>query len=123
MDGHYRGTLALRARAADLVIVLAPPRLTCVARLIRRGLRNCGRGRADLAPGCPEQLPDLAFLREAWTFADRKLPLALNILAGPEAARPDGTRPPVVVLRSAADAARFLAELRVSEVGSMQRFE
>ena len=25
MDGHYRGTLALRARAADAVVVLAPP--------------------------------------------------------------------------------------------------
>lgn len=121
MDGHYRGTLALRARAADMVIVLAPPPLTCVARLIRRGVRNRGRGREDLAPGCPEQVPDWRFLREAWTFAARKLPLALNILAGPEAARPDGTRPRLAVLRSAKEAERFLAQSRASAGGSTQR--
>jgi hypothetical protein len=63
-------------------------------------------------------VPDWSFLREAWSSADRKLPLALDILAGPEAARPDGTRPPVVVLRSAEEAARFLAEMRVSAAGN-----
>lgn len=110
MDGHYRSTLALRARVADTVVVLAPPRLTCVTRLIRRGLRDRGRGRADLAPRCPEQLPEWAFLLEAWAFATRELPRALAVLQSPEAVRPDGTHARVVVLRSAREADRFIAD-------------
>jgi adenylate kinase family enzyme len=110
MDGHYAGTLAVRARAADVVVALAPPRLTCVARLVRRGLRDRGRRRADLAPGCPEQLPPWSFLREAWAFGERELPAALAVLASPAAARADGTRARLVVLRSAGDAERFVAD-------------
>ena len=74
MDGHYAGTLALRARAVDAVVVLAPPRLTCVARLIRRGLRDRGRWRVDLAPGCAEQVPAWELLCEARAFAATELP-------------------------------------------------
>ncbi|MEP6620915.1 MAG: topology modulation protein [bacterium] len=110
MDGHYAGTLALRARAADAVVVLAPPRLTCAARLVRRGLRDRGRQRVDLAPGCAEQVPPWAFLREAWSFAATEVPVALAVMAGPEAARPDGTRARVVVLRSVTEAKRFVAD-------------
>ena len=68
MDGHYVGTLALRARRADAILVLAPPRLTRVVRLVRRGLRDRRRARPDLAPGCAEQVPSWRFLREARTF-------------------------------------------------------
>ena len=114
MDGHYRGTLALRARAADMVVILTPPRLTCMLRLIRRGLRDRGRGRVDLAAGCPEQLPDWSFLREAWGFAQRELPAALTMLNSPETVRPDGTRTRVVVLRSTHEVERFVADMRLS---------
>ena len=110
MEGHYVGTLALRARAADAVVVLAPHRLTCVARVVRRGLRDRGRQRVDLAPGCVEQVPAWGFLREAWAFAATELPAALAVLASPEAARPDGTRARVVVLCSPRAVKRFVAD-------------
>lgn len=112
MDGHYDGTLALRARSADAIIVLTPPRLTRVARLVRRGLRDRGRARTDLAPGCAEQVPSWSFLREAWTFEATELPNAFAVLASTEAVRPDGTRARVEVLRSAGQVQRFLAGAR-----------
>jgi adenylate kinase family enzyme len=112
MDGHYAGTLALRARRADAILVLAPPRLTRVVRLVRRGLRDRGRARPDLAPGCAEQVPSWRFLREAWTFEATEVPKTLAVLAGVEAVRPDGTRAPVEVLRSVAQVQRFLAGAR-----------
>ncbi len=112
MEGHYGGTLAIRARAADLVVVLAPPRTTCVLRLVRRGLGDRGRERHDLAPGCREQVPDWTFLREAWAFGATKLPGALNTLTSPAAQRADGTPPPVVILRTAAEVERFVADVR-----------
>jgi adenylate kinase family enzyme len=112
MDGHYHGTLALRARRADAIVVLAPPRLTCVARLVRRGLRDRGRVRTDLAPGCAEQVPSWRFLREAWTFAASELPKARAVLASSEAMRPDGTWARVEVLRSTAQVQRFLGGAR-----------
>jgi adenylate kinase family enzyme len=112
MEGHYGSTLAIRARAADLVVVLAPPRTTCLLRLIRRGLRDRGRERHDLAPGCREQVPDWTFLREAWAFAATRLPAALNTLASPAAQRADGTPPPVAILRTAAEVERFVADVR-----------
>jgi hypothetical protein len=67
-----------------------------------------------LAPGCSEQLPDWGFLREAWAFAERELPAALAVLGGPEAVRPDGARARVVMLRSAREAVRFVADARRS---------
>ena len=112
MDGHYAGTLALRARRADAILVLAPPRLTRVVRIVRRGLRDRGRARPDLAPGCAEQVPSWRFLREAWTFGAVEEPRAFHVLASAEAVRPDGTRAPVEVLRSVAQTQRFLSRAR-----------
>jgi hypothetical protein len=112
MEGHYAGTLAVRARAADMIVVLTPPRLTCVLRLIWRGLRDRGRGRYDLAPGCREQVPDWAFLREAWAFEATELPAALHTLTSPAAVRADGTWPPVAILRTAAEIERFVRDVR-----------
>jgi hypothetical protein len=39
-----------------------------------------GRVRADMAPGCPEQL-DPGFLHYTWTFNARKRPLIVAALA------------------------------------------
>jgi len=43
MDGDYARTLALSARAADVIVVLAPTARTSVFRLLRRGLLTRGR--------------------------------------------------------------------------------
>ncbi len=64
-DGNYGGTFDLRFARADTVIVFAPPRLRCVAGVLRRWAGNLGR---DVqAEGCPEHV-DLGFLRWIWRF-------------------------------------------------------
>ena len=114
MDGHYARTLALSARAADVIVILAPSAPTSVFRLLRRGLRDRGRQRADLAPDCAEQFPTLSFLREARMFNRTKVPAAIALAASPEVARDDGSRARVVILRSAAEIDRFVAGLSVA---------
>lgn len=62
MDGNYGGTLHLRLPAADAVILLDPPPWQCVWRVYKRKLFPDPIGRADLAEGCSERLPDHQFL-------------------------------------------------------------
>ena len=61
MDGNYSDTLDLRLPRATAVVWLDLPWRTYVTRAFARSIRNYGRDRADLAPGCPEQF-DLEFL-------------------------------------------------------------
>jgi len=65
IDGNYGGTFDVRFSRADTVIVLAPGRWRCLARVLRRALRNWGR--AVQAEGCPERL-DIEFLWWVWRF-------------------------------------------------------
>ena len=108
MDGNYGGTLAARVQAADTVVLLAPPRLLCLYRVVRRGVLGRGRSRPDLNPGCPEQLPDWSFLRWIWSYPDEKLPAILALL------RDAGPQKRVVILRSSAEVRRFLSTVRAS---------
>jgi adenylate kinase family enzyme len=52
-DGNYGGTFDERFSRADTVIVLALPRLTCLAGALRRSTLN--HGREIQADGCPER--------------------------------------------------------------------
>lgn len=54
-----------RIAASDTVILLAPSRATCLFRVLKRSIRQWGRTRPDLHPGCREQLPDAEFLTPA----------------------------------------------------------
>ena len=65
---YARRTFDLRLPRADLVIWLDTPRLTCLARVILRGLMN--RPRPDLPCGCREKLDKafLGFLKFVWQF-------------------------------------------------------
>jgi adenylate kinase family enzyme len=65
-DGNYGGTFDVRFERADTVIVLALPRLVCLARALRRSVRH--RGTPVQAPGCPERV-DLTFLRWIWRYS------------------------------------------------------
>lgn len=65
-DGNYGGTFDVRFARADTVIVLAPPRLTCLVGALRRSLTS--RGAAVQAAGCPERV-DFRFLRWIWRYA------------------------------------------------------
>lgn len=70
-DGNYGGTFDVRFARADTVIVLALPRLTCLAGALRRSLAN--RGRAVQAAGCPERV-DFRFLRWIWRYENDSRP-------------------------------------------------
>jgi hypothetical protein len=63
--------------------------------LYERSLRGYGKTRADLGEGCPDQLPDWAFLRYVWGFNRHKRPA---ILEGMHTARDAGKT--VIRLRS-----------------------
>jgi adenylate kinase family enzyme len=64
-DGNYGGTLDIRFRRADTVIILAPATWRCTLRVMRRTLTNLGR--EVQAEGCPEHI-DLKFWRWVWRY-------------------------------------------------------
>ncbi|HEY1826046.1 MAG TPA: AAA family ATPase [Acidimicrobiales bacterium] len=78
IDGNYSNTFEVRFTRADTVIVLSAPRRVCLARVLRRVVRDWGND--TQAPGCPEHL-DLAFLRMLWTFPKRSVPRLEEALA------------------------------------------
>lgn len=98
MDGSGASTFDLRLPRADLVIWVRVPRSVALAGLARRIVRYFGRVRPDMAPGCPEKLPDRAFLSYIWHFERRDAP---RFVAALERHAPVT---PVVVLRSRRDA-------------------
>jgi adenylate kinase family enzyme len=101
IDGNYTDVdKPERIRRADLVVVLAPPRRTCMRRIVRRQTANFGRGRPDMAEGCVERF-DLDFLRFCWDWHRRHPDY------GAEVARQAGSTP-VIVLRSRRQANEFL---------------
>ncbi|MGC1214309.1 MAG: AAA family ATPase [Micromonospora sp.] len=104
MDGNYGSTLDLRLPRADVLVLCDPPRLVCLARVLRRHWANRATRRPDLPDGCPEQI-DLEFLRYVWHFPRRSRPRVIAALA---AVVP---RPTVVRLRSGADVRRWLDTL------------
>ena len=104
MDGNYGGTLERRLAAADTVIFLDIPRLTCLARVVRRRLRFHGKTRPDMTPGCPERL-SWDFLRWIWTYPAERRPRILEQLGMLSSDKR------VVILRSSAAAEAFLASL------------
>jgi adenylate kinase family enzyme len=104
MDGNYGGTLELRLEAADTAVFLDTPRLTCLRRVLARGLRDRGRTRSDMGPGCPERLwPDLEFVRWVWGYPRDVRPRVLARLG--EFERRGGR---VAILRTPGEAAAFL---------------
>jgi adenylate kinase family enzyme len=65
IDDNYGGTFDIRFERADTVVVLALSRSRCLARALRRTIRNWGR--TVQADDCPERV-DLAFLRWIWRY-------------------------------------------------------
>ncbi len=82
MDGNYGRTLPARLAVADAAIHLDLPRRLCLPRVILRSLRQHGRARPDMHPGCPERLPDLEFLLWIWRFPRKHRPDLIKQLAG-----------------------------------------
>lgn len=98
-DGNYGATFDVRFARADTVIVLAPPRLLCAVRALRRSLRH--HGRAVQATGCPERLSP-EFLRWVWRYPRDSRP---RLDAALDAHR-DGLQ--IVELNSREEVAAFL---------------
>lgn len=71
IDGNYSAHLDLRFPKAEVVIWLDLPRYVYFSRAVWRSIRNYGRERDDLGPGCPEKF-DLSFLADwVWNYPKR----------------------------------------------------
>jgi adenylate kinase family enzyme len=68
IDGVNTSTLQRRLELADVMFWLDRSRYLCLWQLARRVAGSYGQVRPDLAPGCPEQLPNLHFLKFIWNF-------------------------------------------------------
>ena len=67
LDGNYSRTMPLRLEYCDTVIYLDYNRFTCLWGWFRRVVRNWGKARPDMAPGCGEWL-DPEFAKWLWNF-------------------------------------------------------
>jgi adenylate kinase family enzyme len=109
IDGNFLSAGDARFERADTVVFLDLPRTTCIARVLRRAVRDRGSGRPDLPEGCREGF-DWAFLKWIWNFGRDDRPRILERLAQ--------TRAQVVHLRSPAEVRRYAGSLREPGGGS-----
>lgn len=73
MDGNYAGTFDIRMPRAHVIVFLDLPRLVCLWGILWRPLRNWGRQRPDMGPGCIERY-DWPFVKYVWGFRDTERP-------------------------------------------------
>jgi adenylate kinase family enzyme len=82
MDGNYSDHLDLRLPRAETVIWLDLPRYVYFSRAVWRSVRNYGRDRDDLGPGCPEQF-DLRFFTDwVWNYPTRSRARHARLMSG-----------------------------------------
>jgi adenylate kinase family enzyme len=108
MDGNYTTHIDLRLPRAEAVIWLDLPRYIYFSRAVWRSIRNYGRERDDLGPGCPEQFDLSFFIAWVWTYPKRSRARHAQLMAG----LPAGIRS--VILRSPREVARFEGDLPYS---------
>lgn len=80
IDGNFAKTFDIRMPRADMIVWVDQPRLTCIWRAFARTMRQFGRNRPDLAPGCPEKI-DLEFYRYIWTFRKNHEAMTIDAIA------------------------------------------
>ena len=102
IDGNFLSAGDARFERADTVVFLDLPRTTCLARALRRAVRDRGRQRPDLPDGCPEGF-DWDFYKWIWNFGRDDRPRILERLAE--------TQADVVHLRSPAEITRYVESL------------
>jgi adenylate kinase family enzyme len=105
IDGNYTRYLDLRLPRAEAVIWLDLPRYVYFPRTVWRLIRNYGRERGDVGPGCPERF-DLPFFKNwVWTYPTRARVQHAQLLSElPAAVR-------AIILRSPAQVAKFVDDL------------
>jgi adenylate kinase family enzyme len=79
IDGNWLSAGDARFERADTAIFLDFPRTTCIARVVRRAVRDRPVRRPDLPDGCREGF-DWAFLKWIWNFGRDDRPLILETL-------------------------------------------
>ncbi len=104
-DGNYSRTFPARFRRADTVVWVDLSRPICTRRIFARAFEWRGRTRPDMTPNCPEELPDLKFLRYVWTFPYTVGPKITNAMAA------HGEHARLLRLRREHDVAAFVADL------------
>jgi len=67
MDGNFGGTRAMRMAAADTIVMLDLPRLTCMYSILERTLTYREGSRPDMADGCRERF-DPEFILWVWNY-------------------------------------------------------
>ena len=102
LDGNYNRTLDLRLERADTVSYLDFTRWQCLRGWIGRVIKNRGRARADMAPGCAEWFdPEMAGW--IWNFNRQNREKYLKKLGG--------WNGELYILRSRREVKRFLRDL------------
>lgn len=102
LDGNYHDTLARRADASDMVVLLDVPRPRCILNVLVRIVRKRRAVRDDIPENSPERL-DLSFLRWIWTYDREIKPVTGRLLADARRTRR------VVVLRNRSEMRDFLS--------------
>jgi adenylate kinase family enzyme len=102
LDGNWLSVGDARFERADTAIFLDIPRMTCLARVIRRALRDRRRRRPDLPDGCEEGF-DWTFLKWIWNFGRDDRPRIVETLG-----RFQGN---AVHLRSAAEVKHYVESI------------
>jgi adenylate kinase family enzyme len=116
IDGNFTGVgKAERIARADVAVVLATPRRTCVLRILRRTVLTYGRRRPDMAAGCAERF-DAGFLRFCWTWHSRHPDY------GAEIARQAGSTP-VIVLQGSREVDELLGRVTRASYGAPRSSE
>ena len=93
LDGNYGGTMEIRLASADTIVLLDPPPLLCIWRVLRRRRRD--------EPASARRL--LAFVTYIWRYRRTRRPAVEARIARHQAAKD------VHVLRTRRDVRRFLA--------------
>ena len=104
---------------AEAVIWPDLPRYVYFLRSVWRAIRNLGRERGDVGPGCPERF-ELSFFRDwVWTYPTRSRAQHAQLLAN----LPAGTNG--IILRSAVEVAIFAKDLprSLDNSGVRQQFK
>jgi adenylate kinase family enzyme len=103
IEGNYAGTLPIRLAAADTVIFLDLPAVTCLAGIVRRRLRY--RGGQHTQDGVYDRLT-WNFIRYIWAYRATMRPRVRQLLAE------HASTVQLITLTSRRQANRFVAQLQ-----------